>query len=74
MIAGAQRLAYSRGPEKYSFSVPSERHRHLHTVDRTDAVALLMQAGALALGEMDALRECKAKTAAANLYRAMIGF
>ena len=74
MIAGAQRLAYSRGPEKYSFSVPSERHRHLHTVDRTDAVALLMQAGSLALGEMDALRECKAKTAAANLYRAMIGF
>lgn len=70
MIAGAQRLAYSRGPEKYSFSVPSEKHRHLHTVDRTDAVALLMQAGALALGEMDALRECKAKTAAANLYRA----
>ena len=74
MIAGAQRLAYSRGPEKYSFSVPSEKHRHLHTVDRTDAVALLMQAGSLALGEMDALRECKAKTAAANLYRAMIGF
>jgi len=74
MIAGAQRLAYSRGPEKYSFSVPSERHRHLHTVDRTDAVALLMQAGSLALGEMDVLRECKAKTAAANLYRAMIGF
>ena len=37
MIAGAQRLAYSRGPEKYSFSVPSEKHRHLHTVDRTDA-------------------------------------
>lgn len=74
MIAGAQRLAYSRGPEKYSFSVPSENHRHLHTVDRTDAVALLMQAGSLALGEMDALRECKAKTAAANLYRAMIGF
>lgn len=74
MIAGAQRLAYSRGPEKYSFSVPSERHRHLHTVDRTDAVALLMQAVSLALGEMDALRECKAKIAAANLYRAMIGF
>ena len=39
-----------------------------------NAVALLMQAGSLALGEMDALRECKAKTAAANLYRAMIGF
>ena len=55
MIAGAQRLAYSRGPEKYSFSVPSEKHRHLHTVDRIDAVALLMQAGSLALGEIDAL-------------------
>ena len=57
MIAGAQRLAYSRGPEKYFFLYRVRNTGICNTVDRTDAVALLMQAGSLALGEMDALRE-----------------
>lgn len=76
MFAGAKAIRdlIERGRRTYHQRIVHGMLVTNYDLPLAKAMDLLMQAGSLALGEMATLRECKAKIAAANLYRAMIGF
>lgn len=74
MFAGAKAIRdlIERGRHTYHQRIVHGRRVTNYTIRLAKAMDLLMQAGALAMDERDALRECASRTAAERLFNSLL--